>query len=262
MKRNRRLPIIWAVTASLSGGAVSAATPTAVLGGVGYSHESRSASIQPPHDIGNSNFALLAQAGAPAVEDSQPARSVPAAATAGAMEGRVEQLLLNPFGEVDGLLLSAGRVVKFPPHQGSALARLAAPGQTVRVEGESRRQGEIKALRVVNSASGAQVVRQARSWWPPEAPRLLREWRLTSLQTEGRVAAVVTGKHGEAKRVVLDNGDVIHLPKHSLLTQPVQMGMTFAAAGKGTRGQYGTALLAARVGPTLAALQPLARVEH
>lgn len=262
MKRNSRLLIVGAVAASLSGGTVSAATPGASNGRGDYPDVIALAGIQTSHDIGMSDFARRAQAATPAADAPSPAMVVAEAPSGVAMEGRVERLLLNPFGEVDGLLLSTGRVVKFPAHQGPALAQVAALGQNVRVEGEAERGGEVKALRVVNAASAAQAVRQARPWWPPEAPRWLRERRLASMQSEGRVAVVLTGKRGEVKRVILDNGHVIHLPKHSLLPQPLRTGMTFAAAGRGTRGQYGTALLAARVGPTLGALQPLTRVER
>lgn len=206
--------------------------------------------------------ALTAQADPLPTQAPAGTTAVQTATDAAPIEGRVERLLVNPFGEVDGLVMSDGRVVKFPPHQGKALAQVAAPGQNVRVTGEVKRGGEIKAERVVNSASGAQVLRQERPWWPPERPRWLRERQLTSLQTEGRVARVVNGKRGEVKRVILDNGTVVQLPKHSLMPQPLQPGKPFAAAGRGTRGPQGTGLLASRVGPTLAALQPLTQTEH
>lgn len=207
-------------------------------------------------------LALTAQADPLPTQAPAGTPAVQTATVATPIEGRVERLLVNPFGEVDGLLLSDGRVVKFPPHQGKALAQVAAPGQAVRVSGEVKRGGEIKAERVVNSASGAQVLRQERPWWPPEVPRWLRERQLTSLQSEGRVVGLVSGKRGEVKRVILDNGAVVQLPKHGLLPQPLQPGMPFAAAGRGTRGPQGTGLLASRVGPTLATLQPLAQAER
>ncbi|MGA8655986.1 MAG: hypothetical protein WB586_07525 [Chthoniobacterales bacterium] len=43
------------------------------------------------------------------------------------MHGTVLQCLLNPRGEVDGLLLEDGTFIKFPPYWGTELAQVAKP---------------------------------------------------------------------------------------------------------------------------------------
>ena len=59
-----------------------------------------------------------------------PAPSAPVQPTP-SVSGTVQQYLLTPHGEVEGLLLSDGTVVKFPPHLGAALASNVKPGDTV-----------------------------------------------------------------------------------------------------------------------------------
>lgn len=43
-------------------------------------------------------------------------------------EGKVRRLLINPFGEVDGLQLESGVVVAFPPHMGRQACRRSRAG--------------------------------------------------------------------------------------------------------------------------------------
>lgn len=45
--------------------------------------------------------------------------------------GKVQQYLLTPHGEVEGLLLADGASVRFPPHEGEALAEMAKPGAEI-----------------------------------------------------------------------------------------------------------------------------------
>ena len=49
--------------------------------------------------------------------------------------GRVQQWLINPSGEADGLLLNDGTQVAFPPHLSAAVMQMLKPGDTVHVSG-------------------------------------------------------------------------------------------------------------------------------
>jgi hypothetical protein len=88
------------------------------------------------------------------------------------VDGQVQRLLTNPFGEVNGLLLADGRVVNMPPHMGEAVAAAVVPGQPVRVGGYAYgyAPGTLKAMTVTNMASGQTVVDQGPPW--PRLPHL------------------------------------------------------------------------------------------
>ncbi|MCA1323370.1 hypothetical protein [Herbaspirillum sp. alder98] len=173
------------------------------------------------------------------------------------VEGRVTRLLINPYGEVDGLLMSDRVVVKLPPHLSDALVAVAAPGQSVRVFGFTEAPGSVKADAVVNLGSGQIVFDR-----PPgidgvaPLPPHLRTGQLRQLQVEGRVDVVLTGPRGEANGVILDNGSIVRFAPDGLRS-PLQRGTPFAATGLGTTNTYGTALEAISVGASLGSLQQI-----
>ncbi|AOZ08613.1 hypothetical protein [Cupriavidus malaysiensis] len=174
-----------------------------------------------------------------------------------AVEGQVQRMLTNPYGEVDGLRLSDGTIAKFPPHMADALTATVKVGDTVRVIGRAEARGTVRADAIVHAGNGRTVYDQ-----PPPAgegrvlPPHLRAQRLQPLQAEGRVETVLTGPRGEANGVILSDGTIVRFPPESLRLS-VQAGAPFAASGLGTRNAFGTSLEAVSMGTTLSALQPL-----
>jgi hypothetical protein len=59
----------------------------------------------------------------------------PLPAAAGETSGRVRMALHGPQGEVNGVLLENGTILRFPPDQGAQLATLIQPRQSVVAEG-------------------------------------------------------------------------------------------------------------------------------
>lgn len=222
MKSARRVPAWFCGLLAVVGGSLAAGAAVA----------------RPPHHGPAPHQAAWPPAGAPVAEAA------------------VQRLLVNPYGDVDGLLLNDGRVVRFPPHLGPQLAEVATPGRTVRVFGRPQALGQIKAYAVIDAASGASVIDQPPAWNERPLPRHLRAAQLQPLQTAGQVTTVLTGARGEINGAILDNGDIVRFPPHGLL-QPLAVGQRLAASGLGTRSAHGTALEAVQLGPSLDALQPL-----
>lgn len=174
-----------------------------------------------------------------------------------AAQGQVKRILINPYGEADGLRLTDGTIVKFPPHMAGALTEAVKPGETIRVFGRPEARGVVKADAIVNVATAQTVFDQ-----PPvvgegrSLPPHLRVQALQAQQVEGRIDAVLTGPRGEVNGVILVDGSIVRFPPESLRLS-VQAGAPFAATGLGTRNVYGTSLEAIRMGPSLATLQPI-----
>ncbi|WKL15873.1 hypothetical protein QYQ99_26775 [Comamonas testosteroni] len=186
-----------------------------------------------------------------------PMPSRPGLAGQYVVEGQVQRMLINPYGEVDGLRLKDGTIVKFPPHMAEALLAAVKVGDAVRVIGRAQTRGTVQAEAIVQTASGRTVYEQ-----PPVVgegrvlPPHLRAQRLQTQQVEGRIDTVLTGPRGEANGVILSDGSIVRFPPESLRIS-VQPGAAFAASGMGTRNEFGTSLEAVSMGTTLAALQPL-----
>ena len=126
------------------------------------------------------------------------------------LESPVARLLTNPYGEVDGLRLTDGTVVRFPPHMADALTTAVKVGDTVRIIGRSEAGGAVKADAIVNTATGQTVYDQ-----PPEPGRArpmpphLRMAGLQTQQAQGRIEAVLTGPRGDANGVILSDGAIV-----------------------------------------------------
>ena len=173
------------------------------------------------------------------------------------VEGQVQRMLINPYGEVDGLHLSDGTIAKFPPHMADALTATVKVGDAVRIIGRAETRGTVKADAIIHADSGRTVYDQP----PPVGegralPPHLRAQRLQPQQVEGQVETVLIGPRGEANGVILSDGSIVRFPSESLRIS-VQTGAPFAASGLGTRNAFGTALEAVSMGTTLSTLQPL-----
>lgn len=181
----------------------------------------------------------------------------PGAAASAVAQGQVQRLLINPYGEVDGLRLVDGTVAQFPPHLSQALSAAVKPGDTVRIIGRPLSRDSVKADAIVNATSGQTVYDQPPT---PDAgrplPPHLRAQALRPQRVEGQVDAVLTGPRGEANGVILTDGSIVRFPPESLRLS-VLPGASFAADGLGTRNALGTSLEAVSMGTSLSALQPL-----
>ena len=174
-----------------------------------------------------------------------PAPSAPVQPTP-SVSGTVQQYLLTPHGEVEGLLLSDGTVVKFPPHLGAALASNVKPGDTVTALGffgPVTPQGRaVKSLTITNTVTGRTVVDQPPTSrpLPPEQRGLTR----VPLTVGGTVAHVLVNDHGDVDGLILSTGEQVKFrpPNGATVVMLLgqQPGVTVQASGYGTRNAFGT----------------------
>jgi hypothetical protein len=176
------------------------------------------------------------------------------------IQGTVARLLPTPRGEVDGLLLEDGRLVRFPPHMSAALLGVVGQGDTVVIEGMSGLAGnEIRAWRISNRATGRSVT-EAPPTFPPEA----RAWSGRDMRVSGIVRRTLTGGRGEANGVILEDGTVVRFPPHvgEAFANLLVPGARLIAQGYGSSGPAGTAVEAVALGSSetsLMAIGPLRR---
>jgi len=172
-------------------------------------------------------------------------------ASAQTLSGTLRQWLINPNGEVDGLLLDDGTQVSFPPHLSAQLTQAVKPKDSLRITGwrGPGDAGAFRAMSIASSTSGRSVADQ-----PPEpgaAPP--RPGTLTAMSASGRITRVLTGAMGEANGVLLDGGSIVRFPPHvgTAMAASLRAGATLYARGYGTRNSYGSALEATSIGPTM-----------
>lgn len=177
--------------------------------------------------------------------------ALPASAQAPpSVSGTVQQYLLTPHGEVDGLLLSDGTAVKFPKHLGASLTFIVKPGDPVAVigfAGPVTPQGRgMKALTVTNTTTKQVVVDQ-----PPASRPLRPELRgLTraALNVSGTVTRFIVNPKGDVDGLILSGGEQVKFKPHrgaglvGMLGQ--QSGAVVQVTGLGTRNAFGTVVAA------------------
>ncbi|MDQ6734514.1 MAG: hypothetical protein M3Z35_10475 [Nitrospirota bacterium] len=161
--------------------------------------------------------------------------------------GTVQQYLLSPHGEPDGLLLSDGTAIKFPPHLGVALASHVKPGDSVEVIGflgvQVPQGRAVKALSIKNTKTGQTLLDQ-----PPTTPKPPKHDEANeALTVSGTVTRVLVNQHGDADGLILSGGEQVKFRPHQ--SQRVQdfikdSRAAVTASGVGTKNVFGTVIRA------------------
>lgn len=162
----------------------------------------------------------------------------------------VQSYVIDAFGDVDGLLLADGWLVKFPAHQSGEVLAVIKPGDVVDVTGAVTQARVIEAWRLANASSGAAVVRAPKPKFATKLPKHLRAAALQPLEAQGRVSHLVHGKKGEVKLAVLEDGTALRLGKHAqwILGSQLSVGQLVNARGVGTQNDIGRALEVTEIG--------------
>lgn len=168
--------------------------------------------------------------------------------------GRVQQWLLNPNGEADGLLLADGTQVAFPPHLSAAVMQALRPGDTVQVRGWRAPQVPVVRMQSL-SANGRSVIDE------PPVPGMLPPRRdpaaLSAMTADGRIERLLYNDLGDVHGALLADRTIVRFPPHigAAYGAQLQPGAQLYARGWGTRGAQGTALEATGMGPTASAVR-------
>ena len=175
------------------------------------------------------------------------------------VQGTVSQYLMNPNGEVDGLLLTDGIQVHFPPHMSADLTQAVRTNDIVNAQGVHENTVHFRAFTISDTVTGQSVNESRPSQFQRPVPPELRGVNLKPLQADGTVKVVLVAPRGETDGVVLDNGTIIRVPPDvgTQYSAWLQVGQSIAANGYGTENQFGRCLQAAGIGLSGQALTPI-----
>ncbi len=130
--------------------------------------------------------------GANAAAHQQPSATI--------VQGAVAQYLMNPHGDVEGLLLGDNTIVRFPPHLGADLVQTVQPQNAVKVDGYSAVAGTIQATKITSTTSGRSLA-DARppAGAPPPRPAAAQQ----PMSASGTIKALTHAPRGEIDGAVL-----------------------------------------------------------
>jgi hypothetical protein len=170
--------------------------------------------------------------------------------------GTVSQYLMNPNGEVDGMLLSDNTQVKFPPHMSADLTRAVRPNDRITASGEPEGAQTFHAFTIINA--NGQSVNEARPSQPPPPPDL-RGVNLQPMSASGRIKSLLHAPRGEVDGAVLDDGTILHVrPDASAqFSSLLAIGQSISANGFGTANSFGKSIEVSAIGAVGQALTPI-----
>ncbi|MBR7996316.1 hypothetical protein KDX08_28085 [Burkholderia cenocepacia] len=155
--------------------------------------------------------------------------------------GRVTQFLLNPHGEIDGLILNGDLQVHVPPHLGRELTRRVAVGDRIRVRGVKPRRAEMIAAVQLSGRDGVDIVDDGPAHAaPPQPTHAARQ----PMESSGEVAFGLHGPKGELNGALLTSGVALRVPPHAAeaLHDYLRPGVHVQAWGHGVVTPHGTTL--------------------
>ena len=155
--------------------------------------------------------------------------------------GSVTRFLLNPHGEIDGVVLGSRRrqQVHFPPHLSSQVARHVAIGDEIRVRGVKPRGADMVAAVSIVARSGKVILDEGpkHDQGKPHRPHAERK----PMEASGEVMLSLFGPKGELLGALLDDGTSLRMPPHAAaeLASYLAPGAHIQAWGHGVRNRYG-----------------------
>ncbi len=171
----------------------------------------------------------------------------------------LERWLLNPHGDADGMILSDGLEVHFPPHLSVPLCGAIQPGDTVRVFGVRPRGTAMISAVAIETEDGRRILDEG----PPEPKEKEANGREPAkrrpMEAEGIVQRSLHGPKGEVRGVLLDQGTIVRMDPDEVapMAQWLRNGQRLVVVGEGLATELGTVIEARALGLSKDSLRPL-----
>jgi hypothetical protein len=210
-------------------------------------------------DDGIASGEILWQAGAQAraVSETTP----PSLRKRPVAEGVVATYLLDPRGEIEGLLLEDGTQMHITSRASDKLVQAIKPGHHVRVHGR-RKDGEplLHADVILNTSTGTIFTVPFRLDLP--VPEQEHHLSMTEMRAEGKIQFLLFhAMKGIVQGMVLSDGTQVRLPPdvNEELRRSFHVGEHIMVEGNGTENEYGRCLEALSMSLNGGKITPLDR---
>jgi hypothetical protein len=172
------------------------------------------------------------------------------------IRGTLKRYLMNPRGEISGMLLTDGAQIKFLPSLSSKVTAIISPDDTVRLKGFKESKNVFTAHSITNFKTQHSVDTLARFLSEVEKDELygntLPKSKRAMTNNIGFKKMIVTGtiQHqlfddwGRVNAVILSDDSIVYLGKtgENEANVYIDVGRTITAKGYGTQNAYGKTL--------------------
>src|ERR1700736_5338907 len=168
----------------------------------------------------------------------------------------VERFLLDPHGDIDGMILTNGIEVHSPPHLSDEIRAQIRPGDRITVYGVRPRLADMIAAVAIGTADGKRIVdngpRKDRKKGKKHVRDEATKARHRKIEAAGSVLRVLHGPKGEIRGCLLDTGTIVSFPAHEAgsIAELLSPGAPLAVRGEGLRTELGTVIEAKEIGAT------------
>lgn len=179
-------------------------------------------------------------------------------ATSPAAQGTIRQYVIDPRGEVEGLLLTDGTHVLFTSRVQHDIIATMRPGTPIRIEGHRHRHFPlVEPDSITDTHSGATIKIPSRlEGCLPEGKESLS---VQPMHAEGSIDRFLYDRSGRVSGLVFHNGTEVWLPPdvHDQVRRSLHTEDTLIVEGHGTENEYGRAIEAIAMGLQGGPLTPL-----
>jgi hypothetical protein len=157
------------------------------------------------------------------------------------ISGTIERFLINPNGDIDGILLTDGTQVPTPPPLSAQVGASLHAAQRVRISGIRVGTLPLIAQAQVFDANGHSIVNGA---VPPPPPPPSSAPTLAPMIDSGVIERLIYAPRGGVAGVLLDDGTILRMPRPAVdqVSNLLQPGSTLSARGFGVQSPYGRAI--------------------
>jgi hypothetical protein len=166
----------------------------------------------------------------------------------------VERFLLNPDGDVDGMILTNGIEVHFPPHLSDEIRAEIRPGNLVTVYGVRPRLADMIVAVAISNADGKRIVDDGPPKDHKKGKKHVRDdatkGRHPKIKAAGSVVRALHGPKGEIRGCLLDTGTIVRFPAHEAdsIAELLYPGAPLAVRGEVLMTELGTVIEAKEIG--------------
>jgi hypothetical protein len=178
--------------------------------------------------------------------------------TSPAAQGTIRQYVIDPRGEVQGLLLSDGAQVAFTSRLQRDVIATMKLGTPIRIEGRRHRRFPlVEPDTMINTDSGATI--QVPSLLEGPLPQGKETLSVQQMRADGAIDRLLYERSGRVSGFVLENGTLVWLAPdvNDSFRKALHVGDRIVVEGNGTENEYGRAMEPIAIGFQGGPLTPL-----
>jgi hypothetical protein len=167
---------------------------------------------------------------------------------------KVERFLLNPHGDVDGMILTNGIEVHSPPHLSEEIRAAIQPGDRMTVRGVRPRSVDMIAAVAIDTADGKRIDDNGPPKDHKKSKKRVRDEAIKArhrkMEAVGSVIRALHGPKGEIRGCLLNSGTIVRFPAHEAasILELLSPGAPLVVRGEGLVTELGTVIEAQEVG--------------